>query len=856
MNDEIESSFCNESDSFDSEITHASAAVMKQNEKFEIQRLRQINQQLEESLESMKKQLKSALDSSSAAKSTAESVNFLKQQLQESNEKRESLNVKIIEMQSKQDENEQKYKNEAKLLQDENKKLCESLEKRKKDINSLKETISQNEQLMELMTDNIQKNKQQKKKQKQKMKALLAKNDELFIENQSKDDQIQQLQMELQKQKEQYSELMEQKQKAESIIAEKDQKIECLIKETTIHKSTYAELEGQLEAQEHELRTLSTERKRVIDIVGVLQAALSKSYEIINTMKNEKKESDIVKKQIPKPDAINNADVLDIKLPFEGDVLDEMEKIIKSPQYTAIQKVQLIINKAAKSIEETEEEINKLKKEQLENIKVQEESHDDKYYSILNAALSKFASIITNKEASTIFDKEVVDFVGREFMEINEKLKDSREPEAEFIPKDFFTSIDSRKRINIIKDISLSNPELYSIILYQVLLNKSIIQRNEEQQNKKDEDARIVQREIPEQNETITKLNETIQTLEDEKKKLRSMMKATKAQLLSVNQSDNEHQTEIAKLKLEVNGLKNDLEVANMKLEIYANEATQRQNDISNISTLAAQTREETANAYNSQQNQQLKSQLDKKINEYNELKKINDSLQATIANLTKQNKKQQKKLNESFEKEKEALLAEIESLQQKISKLTKSYNKKLRIAEEQFSSEYANINTKLEEANDKLVKAQSDYETIANEYNTIKQKSDSIQSELTQKLKVIEKERNEQSNAQKELKVELTNTKQQLQKEKQRSMCQLSAQTMAYETKIQQIQQEIKDKTNKAVEEIYSIVSDNFGQYYGVDSCDFNDDTFKQIVMLIKNDLEKLKLFQTAQTDYNNDQL
>ena len=95
----------------------------------------------------------------------------------------------------------------------------------------------------------------------------------------------------------------------------------------------------------------------------------------------------------------------------------------------------------------------------------------------------------------------------------------------------------------------------------------------------------------------------------------------------------------------------------------------------------------------------------------------------------------------------------------------------------------------KLEEANDKLAVSQSKYETKVNEYTANKQTCDTMLNELTERLKSIEKERNHQATEQKELKAELTNTKQQLQKEKQRSVCQLSAQTMAYETKIQQIQ-------------------------------------------------------------------
>ena len=894
MNDENLTSSGFDIDSNESLNSHASAALNKQNEKFEIQRLRQINEQLQNSLESMKKQLKEALDSSSSSKITSESLVYLKQQLQDSNEKREKLIQQIKSMKSNCDEEHAKIAAELSQVRDERDALSEHLEKKKKEIATLKGNAAQSEQLMEMMSENIRKNKQQKKKLKEKLKSLITQTDDLSAKLQTKDVEIQQAQEEVQKHAEENAALTEKCSNFEFLINNKDTQIDELKKEISTHQGVYSELEGQLEAQEHELKLITEERKKILDLVGILQNALSKSAEIINKLKQEKKDAELQKKTIARQTALSNADVLDLKLPFEGELSDDMEKILKLPQYQPIQKIQLIINKASKHISETEEQLRQLKKAQIdnENTNLDDQTTVQQSAHLLKALLEKFTQVVTSNEDNNLYDPKTIEFFAKECATIDANLKDLVMNDPAFVPNDFFTTDDASSCVAVLQQIASSQPAVYSLLISQLLLNRAINrevsshteqtktqqqQQHHEQQGKKESDkeehenkdelhkeqnqqqaAAQVQREKSEpllkptgESQAIENLNNQIKTLEEEKAKLRSTLKATKVQLLKLNQSDNEHQTEIAQLQLENNSLKNDLEVCKMKLEISANQAAQRQNDLSNISSFVAKTKEDSEGSNCSESKTQLKADLTKKNAECSELRNIIDNLQKNIATLSKQNKKQQKKLAESFNTEKEALVEEIEQLRAKNTKVSKACNKRLKSAEVQFNTAYSQLQTQLDQTSEELTKAQNELQQKVEEFEGIKQKIANLQNEYNEKIQKLEKENNDYVVSTKDLKIELANTKQQMQKDKQHNMCQLSAQMMAYETKIQQMEQEVKANTNKTIEEIYSVMDETFGQLYGLEAGDLNEDTFKQLVMSIKSDLEKLKYFQCAETQF-----
>ena len=905
MNDENLTSSGFDIDSNESLNSHASAALNKQNEKFEIQRLRQINEQLQNSLESMKKQLKEALDSSSSSKITSESLVYLKQQLQDSNEKREKLIQQIKSMKSNCDEEHAKIAAELSQMKDERDSLNEHLEKKKKEIATLKGNAAQSEQLMEMMSENIRKNKQQKKKLKEKLKSLITQTDDLTAKLQTKDVEIQQANDEVQKHVEENAALTEKCNNLEFLIGNKDQQIDELKKEISTHQGVYSELEGQLESQEHELKLITEERKKILDLVGILQNALSKSAEIINKLKQEKKEAELQKKTIARQNALTNADVLDLKLPFEGELSDDMEKILKLPQYQPIQKIQLIINKASKHISDTEEQLRQLKKAQIdhENTKLDDETTIHQSAYLLKALLEKFSQIVTNNEDNNLYDPKTIEFFAKECSTIDAHLKDLVMNDPAFVPNDFFTTDDASACVAVLQQIANSQPAVYSLLISQLLLNRAILrevspngehhqqqqtQQNnqhhhhkqgnkeegkenqqdsnnnnkEEQATKEQQDnqqqSAPVQREKSEpllkptgDHATIETLNNQIKTLEEEKAKLRSTLKATKVQLFKLNQTDNEHQTEIAQLQLENNSLKNDLEVCKMKLEISANQAAQRQNDLSNISSFVAKTKDDSESSTSGESKAQLKADLTKKNAECTELRNIIDNLQKNIATLTKQNKKQHKKLTESFNTEKEALVEEIEQLRAKNTKVSKACNKKLKSAEVQFNTAYSQLQTQLDQTSEELTKAQNELQQKVEEFEAIKQKIATLQNEYNEKIQKLEKENNDYVVSTKDLKIELANTKQQMQKDKQHNQCQLSAQMMAYETKIQQMEQEVKSNTNKAIEDIYSVMDETFGQMYGLEAGDLNEDTFKQLVMSIKGDLEKLKYFQCADTQF-----
>ena len=160
-------------------------------------------------------------------------------------------------------------------------------------------------------------------------------------------------------------------------------------------------------------------------------------------------------------------------------------------------------------------------------------------------------------------------------------------------------------------------------------------------------------------------------------------------------------------------------------------------------------------------------------------------------------------------------------------------------------------LTSKLEASNAELTKTLNEIEQKKNELEQVKTNMNQSVSELTTKVSTLEHENNELNNGQKQVNIELSSLKQQMAKDKQHYQCQISAQTMAYETKIQQMQQEMRIQSHKALQNVFSIVQENLGPLYGLDPSDFNEETLKQLVLVVKNDLDKLKYFQNETTQF-----
>ena len=92
---------------------------------------------------------------------------------------------------------------------------------------------------------------------------------------------------------------------------------------------------------------------------------------------------------------------------------------------------------------------------------------------------------------------------------------------------------------------------------------------------------------------------------------------------------------------------------------------------------------------------------------------------------------------------------------------------------------------------------------------------------------------------------------RQQINKEKQHLQGQLSAQMMAFEAKLQRATKDANDEADKRIHQILEIAQQNLGAVYGLDDIDFNEEIFKQLVDMVKSDLDKLHYFQSETTKF-----
>jgi hypothetical protein len=134
-------------------------------------------------------------------------------------------------------------------------------------------------------------------------------------------------------------------------------KSEIEAKENTINL-----LEVHMKEQEGEIDKFTSERPQFITLIQKSHQALSLSESYndrlvaeVNDLKSRLKVAPTTASKMA--NIFSQGNLLTISLPFEGELLDKCEEIMKFPQYQPIQKIQLILNEAAGRITEAEKEL-------------------------------------------------------------------------------------------------------------------------------------------------------------------------------------------------------------------------------------------------------------------------------------------------------------------------------------------------------------------------------------------------------------------------------------------------------------------------------------------------------------------
>lgn len=856
------------SDGTDSVISHPSRALNAQNLELENHRLQQINEQLQSNITSLREQLKEALSSSSYQLCGSENSQVLKAQLFEYSTKIEKLTQEVRDITMEKDSISMQlqkaysqHDSEMTEANNRNQQLIDTISKLKRERNIIKQESQQKEEFVDMLTSRLKKAKAEKKKQielinglSQQVADLTAENEKCKCDLQLSQEENKINQTEIQSLKNQLSVLNQGNENAEN-------EIESYKKESIMYGNSLSILETQLVSQREELEQISIERQKCLQLANLLQSALTKSEDKIEKLiqekaiLSEKQSQATIKSQNKFAQLFASNDILELELPFEGDIKDECDEIIKLPQYKPLQKIQLIINTCAHHIEEAELEIRRM---QNTNSSITAEFAESKhsssqYANILNALLVDLRNL--SGLGKRYNDSEFINLVAQKTAEIDPSLRDAVINDPRFVSSDFFFTNDLTKKRGILESLVDRRDASYPLFLSQFLLN--IFLRNQletalvnpaqssQHQNASSGSEKPKLVTLPEDKEAeLQDLKNRVEKLSASRKQIHDMLKNAKKDMLNMNRADNELKTKIAQLQIQNENFRNECEMMKMKLKLANSELAARSSDLSTSTSIIHRGDENTKIA-------KLQEELDKKVSECAELKASLTYTQQELAKVNTAHQRQIRKMEDNCKREVQQLLSELEIADNRKKQTSKLLKRKEKEAELKYKNAISSLTNQLDETKQAMNASINTLTEKAKEANELSAKLTEQIHDSEAKASKYADLNGQLSASQKALQLELNTLRQQMAKERQHIQGQLSAQMMAYETKIQQVQLESRAASQKQLKDVIGVIHDNIGVLYGLEEGDLGEDTLKQLVLLVKSDLEKLKYFQKKSTKY-----
>jgi alanyl-tRNA synthetase len=139
-----------------------------------------------------------------------------------------------------------------------------------------------------------------------------------------------------------------------------------------------------------------------------------------------------------------------------------------------------------------------------------------------------------------------------------------------------------------------------------------------------------------------------------------------------------------------------------------------------------------------------------------------------------------------------------------------------------------------------------------AKEAHDISEKLIQSMAEVEQKNQQLQSDNSTLLTAQKASSVEIAALRQQVAKDKQTMQNQISGIAMLNDTRMQRAVKDAKEEASRRCDEMMAFVHDAIGGFYGSDEANRSEESFRQLIALAKDDLEKLKYFQVETTKYS----
>ena len=827
----------------------------------ENQRLQQMNSQLQESINTIKNQLKDALDAVEKSKGVSQQIQILRNQLQDTISQKELIQ-KQLTSKADNDEDIQRIKSDlAKVSQDRDDLAQTLLEKEnlitklKKEKQSFKSADVEKTQLIELLSQSVQKEKANRKKQKKK---LIQTTDEMLVYK-NKADQMDLLNQQAEEEKKRLiAEIDDLKFKMESQTAIiNEQKVTISTQESEIMKKNNAlsSVQKLLANQKQEFAMYEQQRNVYSNLLAKMNKLAILSDSVIESLQNElttvknQNEGKQTKKEIA---SLNQTNILDLKLPFDDELREQCDKFMKLPQYDPSQRLQLVLNEVGKQLEEKEKECADLKKK-IEQINYQHKhgSGDEyKYKQITYALLKDLKNIAvteTKIAASSLCqnDQQFIQFVSQESAKIDPLYAEEVKKDPLFIPDNFFSMDDAAKKKEIIENIVGDDKTTGALFTAQFLTN--IILRKQLSEvfgplNQYEELSKLSLahgEDIVDLPEIVKSQKEQIEKLKDVRKKMHDTIKKLQALRADDQKRDNDQKTQISTLQLQLDSLQRDNDVLKMRAQVLQNEMALKQENAGKDPTDAL--KQETIN----QQIVSLNKDLERKNKENQELSKVIKDLEKSVSENVLSQQKHTKKIEENYQKQ-------IKDLQQAYSDIvTKSQEKR-----KQAKKNILSLKSQYEESLQQITQNYEDIrKTLDDNIKDLTQKlsdsrdanqrmQDSIKN-LELKYEQMEKLNQSYIEKEKESDAEMIKIKSEFTKEKQMLQAKLTTTQFNAESQIHDKVRAVELKCNARVNAIINTMLDTLGDFYNVDDGSLSEENIPQLLNHAKEDLERLRYFQ-----------
>lgn len=828
-----------------------------QNLQLENERLNEVNIQLQQSIENLKKQLKEAADTVYSVQAISSQLQSTKQQLKESTDKNNELTEQVKDLLSRIENYESNSKQQAaefdsekEQLNNEIKSLSDQKSKLRTERNALKKEAEDKTLAIESLYTKLENAKNYKRKTRAKTQEMVQSIIALQNEIDQKNLLLQQAETDKNNMNQDSESLKLKADGQARFIDDLKEQISKMQVDMSTKENAFAQLEDQMNSQTDEIEKITKEKQNFIALLQKQSTAMT-----VLELKLESllKENQTLKNKLLQKSGKSQAktvEVLDLKIPFEGEIGSNCEKTLKMVQFQPMQRVQMILNDLSTYLLEVEQELRSSKKL---NEKLQSETNDanvkaETWRQIVDSVLCDLGSLKLseshlNKLSGSINDKDFIDYLAAKTSELDPMIRETIFNDQHFISSDFFFTDDITRKKTEIQTISDVSDTAFAILTAQFISNNILRQQIS---------SFLALNELSTAPEQVEKSDhfESEQNHLETQEKLEKMTKLAnnyKAQLKKAQQglqkTESDQRTQLTQLQVQVDNLNSELEVTKMKLEVSQNELISKQEEFSNF----------VQNAPTPEMVSKLEEELKNKTDEVNQLSALIKQAQIDNAAALLSKNKQIKKQEEIFRREIADLNDKLAAIIHDADERRSKQRRKDKAAELQHQATISELQKGFEQTKNFLNQTIDQLKEKVQKANEEIQNVNSKLEQCEALNKQIKQDNENLNNAQKKLQSELNANKTQINKERQQISGQLAAQAMIYEAKIQKAVKDAANNAEKKIEEFLKIASNAFASLYEIDEEDFCEESFKQLISLVKSDLEKLRYFQSEATKFTN---